>query len=54
MAQTRHALHTAGCCWHEMATLWDVDHAADFERLTEQFPALKTLNTLTPPTSPVT
>lgn len=54
MAQTRHALHTAGCCWHEMATLWDVDHAADFERLTEQFPALKTLNTLTLPTEPVT
>lgn len=43
MAQTRQGLQSAQRRWHEMATLWDVDTAADFERLAAIHPSLRAL-----------
>lgn len=39
-AQTRERFNELGWRWHESAPLWDVDHAADFERLQRHDPAL--------------
>lgn len=39
-AQTRERFGKLGWRWHESAPLWDVDHAADFERLQRHDPAL--------------
>jgi rSAM/selenodomain-associated transferase 2/rSAM/selenodomain-associated transferase 1 len=33
MAETRNRLDALGWNWHELATLWDVDRPADYERL---------------------
>lgn len=33
MAQTRERLQEAGASWHELPTLWDVDEAADWQRM---------------------
>ena len=38
--QTRERFNELGWRWHESAPLWDVDHAADFERLQRHDPAL--------------
>lgn len=41
MAQTRQALDALGWRWTELATLWDVDRAEDFERLAAMFPEIR-------------
>lgn len=41
MTQTRQHLRTLGWRWSEPATLWDVDRPADFERLAERFPDVR-------------
>jgi len=38
MQQTRRRLGEMGWRWSEPATLWDVDHPHDFDRLAESFP----------------
>ena len=38
MAQTRERLSSLHWRWHEGPALWDVDSAADFERLADMFP----------------
>lgn len=43
MAQTRERLRQLGWRWSEPTTLWDVDRAADFERLVALVPELRTL-----------
>lgn len=39
-AQTRERFSELGWRWHELPPLWDVDHAADFERLQRHDPTL--------------
>lgn len=39
-AETRERFGELGWRWHESTPLWDVDHAADFERLQRHDPAL--------------
>ncbi|MBI5108810.1 MAG: TIGR04282 family arsenosugar biosynthesis glycosyltransferase [Rhodocyclales bacterium] len=38
MEQTRHRLRSLGWTWSEPATLWDVDHPADLDRLLAAWP----------------
>lgn len=41
MDQTRVRLRETGLRWHEMAPLWDVDRAEDFERLVAWIPQVR-------------